>query len=76
VAETQRGPKGKRRYAMDFIADQTLFKAVMFARSMMREGTSPRLANARAAKYYGFSTSEVAKYTAQAAGTYSHRYRP
>jgi hypothetical protein len=70
-----RGPKGKRRYAMDYIADPTLYKAVMFARKMIREGTSPGIANTRAAQYYRVAVAEVAYYTGQAAGTCAQRNR-
>ena len=70
-----RGPKGKRRYAMDYIADPTLYKAVMFARQMMREGTQPSVANCRAAQYYHVPVPQVAHYTGQAAGTCAQRKR-
>ena len=74
--EVPRGPKGRRRWAMDWIGDKTLYKAVMFARHMIREGTRPPIANHRAAQYYHVKTEDVAHYTGQAAGTYAHRYRP
>jgi len=70
-----RGPKGRRRYAFDYIGDQALFKAVMFALKMMREGTPPGVANTRAASYYGFAVHEVAHYTGQAGGTCARRRR-
>jgi hypothetical protein len=54
-----------QRYTMDFIPDKTVYKAVMFARQMMRNGTLPSIANSRAAKYYGISSSDVAHYTGQ-----------
>jgi hypothetical protein len=73
--EFPRRPNGRRRYMMDYIPDKLLFKAVMFARKMMREGTPPAVANTRAAGYYGVAVSEVAYYTGQAAGTCSHRRR-
>ncbi len=50
---------------MDYIPDKTVFKAVMFARRMMQKGTSPPLANTKAAKYFRISVSEVAHYTGQ-----------
>jgi hypothetical protein len=53
---------------MDYIPDKTLFKAVMFARRMMREGTAPPVANTRAAAYYGVPASAVARYTGQVGG--------
>jgi hypothetical protein len=60
---------------MDYIPDRTLFKAVMFARRMMREGTAPGVANTRAAQYYGVSVADVAHHTGQAAGTSAGRRR-
>ena len=56
------------KYQMDYIPDKELFKAVMFARRMIRQGTKPPLANSRAAKYYHVSVSDVAKYTGQTGG--------
>jgi hypothetical protein len=73
--QVPRGPKGKRRYAMDYIPNKTLYKAVMFARKMIREGTPPGLAITRAATYYGVGVSDVAHYTGQAGGTCAHRRR-
>ena len=55
-----------KKHVMEFIPDKTLFKAVMFARSMMRRGTKPPLANHRAAEFYGVKTEDVAHYTGQA----------
>ena len=71
--EVERGPNGKRRWAMDYISDKTLFKAVMFARNMINEGTPAGIAIHRAAKYWRVETKDVAKYTAQTGGTCSHR---
>ena len=71
----ERGPKGNRRWAMDFIDDKNLFAAVMFARRMIREGTSAGIANSRAAKYYAVSISDVARYVGQAGGTCRQRRR-
>ena len=59
----------KRRWVMDYISDKDLYKAVMFARKMIRNGTPPGIANARAAQYYKVSTSDVAQYVGQAGGT-------
>lgn len=73
--EVERGPNGNRRWAMDFIPDKNLFKAVMFSRDMIRGGTRPQIAHHRAAKYYGVNPSDVARYVGQAAGTYAHRRR-
>ncbi len=58
---------------MDYIRDRTLFKAVMFARRMMRQGTPPAIANTRAASYYRQSVASVAHYTGQVAGQCSRR---
>jgi hypothetical protein len=57
--QAPRGPHGRRRYAMDYIGDKTLYAAVMFALKMMREGTPP----------------DVARYTGQAGGTSAGRKR-
>lgn len=70
-----RGPKGHRRWAMDYIPNRTLYLAVMFARSMIRSGTSPGIAVVRAARYYRVMTKDVARYTGQCGGTYAHRPR-
>lgn len=72
---TPRGPRGNRRYSMDYIADRTLYAAVMFARRMIREGTPAGVANTRAARYYGYPVSHVAHYVGQAAGTSAQRHR-
>jgi len=58
----------ERKDVMDYIPDKKLYAAVKFARKMIREGTRPQIANTRAAKYYGFSVSDVAHYTGQTAG--------
>lgn len=58
----------RRKDVMDFVPDPNLYAAVMFARKMIREGKQPRIANSRAAKYYGVSVSDVAHYTGQTAG--------
>jgi hypothetical protein len=73
--DVPRGPRGKRRYAMDYIPDKRLYAAVMFALKMMREGTPPAVANARAAGYYHFPVTDVAHYTGQAGGTCAQRRR-
>lgn len=66
-------PQNQRRFPMDYIPDKTLFKAVMFARKMMREGTPPGVANTRAAQYYRVSVSDVAHYTGQVASNCAQR---
>lgn len=55
------------KYNMDYIPDKELFKAVMFARKMIREGTPPGIANTRAAGYYGKKVYDVARYVGQTA---------
>jgi len=45
------------------IPDKTLFKAVVFAVHMIREGTPPYIATGRAAGYYRVKTADVAYYT-------------
>lgn len=58
----------KSEYIMDYIQDKSLYKAVMFACSMIREGTKPNIAVDRAAKYYKVGTSDVARYVGQRGG--------
>jgi hypothetical protein len=70
-----RRPEGQRRYTIDYIPDKTLFKAVMFARKMIREGRHPGVANRIAANYYKVETADVAQYVGQAGGTTRHRRR-
>lgn len=65
-----------KKYEMDFIPDKKLFKAVMFARKMMREGKKPAIANSRAAKYYSVPVSDVARYTGQTGGRIAARRKP
>jgi hypothetical protein len=60
---------------MDYIADRTLFKAVMFARHLMRKGEAPAVANAIAARYYGVHVSDVAHYTGQVGAYFANRRR-
>jgi hypothetical protein len=61
---------GKKRsaYKMDFIADKELYKAVMFAKKMIKDGTRIDIAIYRAATYYGYSSSDVAHYIGQRGG--------
>lgn len=60
--------KYRHSYQMDFIPDKELFKAVMFARKMISEGTRPDIAIYRSATYYGYQTYEVGKYIGQRGG--------
>ncbi len=71
--DVRRGPKGKRWYNMDYIPDKMLFKAVVFAREMIRNGTAPGIAIHRAAKYYGYEAHDVAHYVGQTGGTQAGR---
>ena len=63
--------KPNNEYVMGYIKNKTLFKAVMFARNMMRDGTDPAIANSRAAKYYKVKVSDVAHHTGTVAGRIS-----
>jgi hypothetical protein len=56
---------GRVNLACDHIGDETLFKAVIFAITIMRGGVSANVANARSAKYYQVNISDVAYYTGQ-----------
>ena len=68
--------KTRAAYKMDFIPDKELFKAVMFARKMIYQGTRVDIAIYRAAVYYGYDTSDVAHYIGQRGGrTNATKYR-
>lgn len=56
----------------DRIADKDVFKAVVFSIRMMRDGTEPYIANARAAKYYKASVRQVSFYTGQHSSRIRH----
>jgi len=58
---------------MDYIPDKKLYKAVMFARNMIRKGINPPIANSRPAKYYKVSVSDVARHTGQTGGRVAAR---
>lgn len=51
---------------MDYIADKELFKAVMFARKMVRETGYFNKSCRTAANYYGVDEADIAKYVRQA----------
>jgi hypothetical protein len=57
-----RKTKNKQGFRIPFIKDPKLYKAVAFAITMIRNGTNPGIANTRAAKYYSYDVSEIAKY--------------
>ena len=50
----------KSERLLSFIPDKTLFKAVSFARSLIRKGVRPDIANNKAARYYRVDVSDVA----------------
>jgi hypothetical protein len=60
--------KAKYKYVMDYIKDPDVYKAVSFARAMIRKGETPAIANRIAAHYYGVDVHDVAHYVAQVAG--------
>lgn len=57
--------KAKFKYLMDYIPDKELYKAVMWARKMTREGRDASNAIRIAANYYDVDMSDVARYMAQ-----------
>lgn len=68
------GKKGKVEdmsgyvYQMEYIADKDLYRAVMFAAKMVREGEYKGLAIKKAAYYYQVSMADVAHYLGQRGG--------
>lgn len=56
---------GKVMLCCDHIDDKQVFKAVLFAIKMIRSGTPPNIANARAATYYGVAVADVAYFGGQ-----------
>lgn len=60
--------KAKYGYVMDYIPDKTLYKAVMFARQMIRNGKDPSHAIRYASKYYDVDMSDIAHYVGQVGG--------
>lgn len=67
--------KARYAYAMDYIADKTLYKAVMFARKMTREGRSPSNAIRVASRYYDVDMSDVAHYMGQVGSRIAHEHK-
>ena len=59
--------KTKTQYAIPFIKDKELFKAVNFALHMIRNNEDPRLANYKASKFYNVDISDVAHYVGKKA---------
>jgi len=64
----------EKKHLMDFIEDKTLYKAVMFARMLIRKGKRPGLANYLAAKYYKVDISDVAHHVGQVGGRSKQKY--
>ena len=62
----------KHEYVMDYINDRDTYKAVMYARKMIRSGTRPPIAIRKAAFYYQVNIGDVAHYIAQVGGR-SHK---
>ena len=58
----------KHAYVMDYISDKDTYRAVMFARQMIRNGTHAPIAIRKAAHYYQVDMSDVAHYVAQTGG--------
>ena len=53
---------------MEYIKDKDVYKAVMFARSMHREGMGMGLAIYKASRYYKVDQQDVAYYMGQLGG--------
>lgn len=57
--------KAKYDYVMDYIADKDLYKAVMFACKMIKEGTGYHQAIRTASRYYDVDMDDVRHYVSQ-----------
>ena len=55
----------KYGYVVDYIPDKGLYKAVMFATKMIRNGTQPSHSIRVASQYYGKDMSDIAHYVGQ-----------
>lgn len=55
----------ENKYLTNYIDDKQLYKAVMFARKMIRQGGIPAYCIHRAARYYNRPTYVVAHYVGQ-----------
>ena len=64
--------KCKNKYIMDYIPDKDLYKAVMFACAMIKDGTPVWTACRKAAYYYDRDTDDVHKYVSQRGGRRKH----
>lgn len=60
--------KTKHEYLMDYIPDKDVYKAVMFACKMIRNGTNASIAIRKAAYYYDVDVKDVGHYVAQRGG--------
>jgi len=60
--------KAKNAYLMDYIPDKSVFRAVMFARNMIRQGKEPSIAIRRASNYFDVDMTDVAHYVGQCGG--------
>ena len=58
----------KHKYLMEYIRDPDTYKAVMFARNMIRNGRSAPVAIRIASRYWGVDISDVAHYVGQVGG--------
>lgn len=58
----------KHKYLMDYISDPDVYKAVMYARKMIREGVKPPIAIRKASFHHHVDMKEVAHYVSQCAG--------
>lgn len=57
--------KPKYDYVMDYIEDKDVFRAVMFAAKLIRDGRSANNAVRIASRYYDVDMSDVAHYLGQ-----------
>ena len=60
--------KARYDYLMDYISDKDVFKAVMFAAKMIRNGKNKAQAIRIASRYYDVDMSDVAHYLGQRGG--------
>lgn len=60
--------KPKYDYLMDYIDDKNVFKAVMFAAKMLRQGRNKMQAIRTASRYYDVDMQLVAHYLGQRGG--------
>lgn len=60
--------KAKYDYLMDYISDESVYKAVMFAARMIRQGRTREQEIRTASRYYDVDMSDVAHYLGQRGG--------